>query len=499
MKNNKNKILEVLLFVIVFLFFFVFFYRIHPIMLLDTDDWYYSFFSRGAYPIIGAWNPTKVLPEIFMPFCLTTGIRFLSLFSNNYLDHIMLINAFVVSIFISIYVFSFYRLIKNKFKLNNVCNYLIIILFIALHFLILKKGDDGNYYMFHAVDACCYYNYVIPNMICCSLVMYYFTHESFSFKDNVYKSGFMIFVMYLTLLSNFYSNIILATYLAFTLLIKIVNTKLLKKKNFNKKNILSFMKKNNFEIIFLVIWFILHLVELTGGRAKDLASVSENGYFNAVGQVIRNSKITFDRVGLLFIILFVLSLLVGNYFIFKNKLYKNKKVMTLISSFIISTIYIVLVSGKVGTYYLTRPEVFFVIVFYIFMFMCFVIAYLLKNYKKTFILFPIFVLIVVFELHVRDCSYVDSNYASITFDQNMKINERIIEQIVANEGQEGAVIYIPYFEHEINWPIPLKDVDRIPYALYKHGIIKKYTKFDFQISKEYYEDILGITSKKLYN
>ena len=238
-------------------------------------------------------------------------------------------------------------------------------------------------------------------------------------------------------------------------------------------------------------WIIIHLIELTGGRASDIAGDHQLSYFGMLGEVFTNVVYLTRCLNILFVILMVISFIIINYIMIKKKLYKNRKVLALFISFVLSAIYIILLSAKTYTHYILRMEVIFVVIFYIFLFMCFAFAYVLKNYKKSFIIFPVLVLVMVFDIHTVDRTFRESNYANLTVKQNKVINERIVEQIKNADGKPGTVIYIPYFDHPINWPIPLEYVERIPKALYKHGVIDEYTELKFEINKDYYKDILG--------
>ena len=50
----------------IFLYTFLFFAVLHPLTVFSADDWMYISYTRHAFPLLGAWNPAKVLPEIFM-------------------------------------------------------------------------------------------------------------------------------------------------------------------------------------------------------------------------------------------------------------------------------------------------------------------------------------------------------------------------------------------------------------------------------------------------
>ena len=60
--KKKNVIFALVIFILLAIFFIV----IHPVAILDTDDWTNIHQRRLPIPVIGAWNPIKVFPEIFM-------------------------------------------------------------------------------------------------------------------------------------------------------------------------------------------------------------------------------------------------------------------------------------------------------------------------------------------------------------------------------------------------------------------------------------------------
>ena len=490
MKFKKNRIIEILFFIIIFLFFFVFFYKVHPISLLDTDDWHNIYFSRGAYPIIGSWNPTKIFPETFMPLCITLGVRFLSVFSSNYLNNIIITNSFIVSIFITIYFYFFYRLIKNKFNNKFIENILITIFFFILHFLVFRAFETNNNYMFHTISASCYYHYLIPALINCSLIMYLIDGGKLYFKDNKIKTGFILLVVYLALFSNLFSSIILATYISIYLLFRLIDEKVFKKKNI-KKNIWSFIKKYNYEILIVIIWIIVQILEYFGGRADFLMSNQEFKFFATDKSVMIYTLKNLFSLNRFFLGMFLIIMVIGNIIFFKKKYYQNRKVFTIFISFILSFIYIMLLCYKASPWYMIRPEVTFVIVFYIFLIMSFVACYLLKKYNKVAIVLPILLFIMVFEIYTPRTTYAESNLLNLDTITCNKISERIIKQIIDANGKEDTIIYIPYFKEDKNWPITTYDSYNYVMALNKHGIISQYTNFKYEINEEYYEDILG--------
>jgi hypothetical protein len=67
----------------VFVFMFVFFYNIHPLVILDADDWTYVSYSRMALPSARYWNPSRILPELLMSGCSNFAVFALLLIAQE--------------------------------------------------------------------------------------------------------------------------------------------------------------------------------------------------------------------------------------------------------------------------------------------------------------------------------------------------------------------------------------------------------------------------------
>ncbi len=489
MKTKKNKFIEILFFIIIFLFFFIFFAKVHPIILFDTDDWYNSIFSRSAIPIIGEWNPTKVLPEILMPFVVTYGNSFMSLFSNDFMTNMIYVNAFVVSIFITIYISFFYKLIKKRNSESLVTNILITIIFIIFHFLIFRSSKEDSFYMFHAFDMSCYYHYLIPVLLNCSLVMFYLNHDTFIFKDSKIKTSFMILILYLSIFSNIYSNIVLTSFIGITLIYRLIDSKLLKKRN--KKNILKFIKNNVIEISIIILWIITQILEYNGGRASVLMhNESLKNIFSKLFNI-------FSKLNTSFVITLVICLVLGIILFIRNKLYKNRKVITVLLSMILVFVYIILLTTKTGVKYIERMDILIGFIFFIFLGISYTVFYLMRKYDKLLFILPLITIILFFETRSFRTnknntypSFRESNYLNIPYEVCLEIEEKIMNEIKDSIDKPGSTIILPYTSADNNWPIIEKDAYRITYGMYKHGLISKYVEFEYVTSKEFYNDMM---------
>jgi hypothetical protein len=467
----------------------MFFIKIHPIIIFDTDDWYYSFANRGAYPISSAWNPTRVLPETIMPFVLLFGTNILSIFSDNYINNVIVINSIVVSSFILLYVYSFYNLLKEKFKLNILYNFSITILFILLHFLIFRNANANNLYMFYSLDACCYYYYLIPGLLNMSLVMNYVTYKKFYFKDNIFRTSIMFLLCYLSIFSNLFHSIILASFIGTGLLIELIDKKILSKSNFKFDKIKEFLINNIDKFIILFAWLLVQLFELKGGRASSLNS--NLGFIVMFKNSIKDLIGVYGLLNKTFIKISLFTLTAGIFIIFKKRLYKDKIFINSICSMLITVLYLLLVCSKAGSWYISRPDVLISILTYIFVFICFVLSYILKKYKRLFIIVPTLLFILYFEINTSDTTFRESNILNLPYEDCIKINNEIINQIKEASYNDLNIIYIPKFDSNDNWPIAFYGHQWIIESLNKHGVIKNKFIGNFEISKSYYGKVMG--------
>ncbi len=84
MGAGKNKVVEKIFFFGIFCFFVLFFTRVHPILISDTDDWYYVYLTRHAIPIPHSWNPARIFAETIMPLVSIVSCKIFGIFSSDF-------------------------------------------------------------------------------------------------------------------------------------------------------------------------------------------------------------------------------------------------------------------------------------------------------------------------------------------------------------------------------------------------------------------------------
>lgn len=152
MKINKRSTKSIW-YVGIFFFMFIWFTKIHPLVVLDGDDWGHLSFARRAIPELSRWNPVKLFPEIFMSFCCTVAAYTIVPITGDYVLSITIMSAIVMSGFITLYVYSLGNCLKRLFHVSPEVSVFVEGLFLVLHFLIFRMGDVDNTYLFYDVGV----------------------------------------------------------------------------------------------------------------------------------------------------------------------------------------------------------------------------------------------------------------------------------------------------------------------------------------------------------
>lgn len=171
-KNIRERIAIISFLSLSFCFLFIFFSQINPIVVFDNDDWAYICYSRPAVPIWNAWNPSRILPETLMRVCADFGAFILNPFLHDYVFSLTVVFAITVSLFICVYLYRFIKLIKARFGYSIIIVIDLSTIFLLFHFLVFRKNEINNEYLFRAIDATCYFFYIIPALLNASIVLF---------------------------------------------------------------------------------------------------------------------------------------------------------------------------------------------------------------------------------------------------------------------------------------------------------------------------------------
>lgn len=116
--KNRRRLFMAGYVILVFLGLFIFFIRIHPLIIYDTDDWLYVAYARKAVPLWGDWNPSRIFPEIVMPFMASLGVYLIYPFTHDYVGSIAFMYGVILSVCITLYVYFVMKSLTVKIKLS---------------------------------------------------------------------------------------------------------------------------------------------------------------------------------------------------------------------------------------------------------------------------------------------------------------------------------------------------------------------------------------------
>lgn len=474
MSDRKQRVYKTAWYLLIFGIMFLWFARVKPLVPYDGDDWLYLSYARKAVPLWGDWNPARVLPEVLMPLCGAVAAYVVMPLTGDYIGSITIVSAAVVSGFITLYVGCFEWLIVRKFSLSSASSVLISGLFLLLHFLVYRSLDSDNGYLFLCLDLTCYFYYLIPALLNCSLVMFLMAggYETHLQQGSMEKKGLFFAVVYFAVFSNLPDSVILAIYAGVRVLLSFV------KEIRGKFNWKKLLKENGIYWIILIAWLISAVFELCGARAQDdmgyrlsfLQSLKETAYRLVMG--IKG----WNRMFLLLTAVVVVS---AGVLLVRQKGEQEKHFLGWAGTVLLCTVVMALAAivlcAKVDITYITRAEYIFGIYFYGFLLLLSILAYLVRKQPKILLVLPLLLCILVSETHTAGKTFLNANFLGVDAEICEAIDNDLIDQILtaSRAGQEEVTIHAPASDRSSNWPIAYYVGDRIANTLFEHGILER--------------------------
>ena len=476
------------------LFFYIY---AHPLYIYDVDDWTYITFSRHAIPSAHEWNPTRILPETIMPLSALIGVDVIMPFTGDYIHSIGVAFAIVLVLFILFYLFNLGEAIKKTFGLKEGAVIFLTAAFLLMHFVVWKSKLTGTPHMLHGGNVTCFFFYLIPELLNATLVMWLMANKTGNKeagkKRNVVHTGLMFLVFYLALNSNLFHSIILASFAGANILRSIIRRlrdKGKKEEKTGHSKSFGFIRQNAIWIAIIVIWIIVHLFEMNGGRA-GMANAGSVGF--PVGETIKILLSSLSGIKVTFLICVAGLVGIALVILLTRKIKRTERdsldeqigsnMILLVVSFVTTLVYLILLCTKVSPDYIGNTNVQISFLFWIVLMTLLCFGYIIARYPKMAVILPLFVFIMIFETMV--CS---GKYENIYMDAATvkALDENIINQVKEAEsnGLQNADVFIP--EHPSpDWPLPVSyGGERIANSLYKHGIIKSPMKITLVPARE---------------
>lgn len=482
MSEKKRTVYQMLWYLLIFAFMYSWFTQVHPLVVFDADDWTYLTPDRKAWPIWGEWNPAKVFPEVFMPLCSTVGNFLLMPLVGDYVTAMTLTHAFVVSVFITVYILCFDRMLRRLFGLSGLSRIYAGALFLIFHFLAMRSDYVDNLYLFYCKDLNCYYNYLIPGLLNAAIVMELVKNEKFEdflANGNPAVRGIFLLVLYMAIFSNLVDSVILAVYAGARILLGVL-------KQVRKMNWKTYLKDHTLFIGVFAAWLVSAVFELSGGRAGDgakgslLHNIKESAY--CLFDVLRNCNALFLALSVVIVVLAAVL------FVMSRK--QDRDFVELGIFWIVCvaamTACMVALCAVVQPYYMYRAEYLFGIFFYCIALVLLCFGYVVQKQPKVLLVLPILLCVLISETDTREKTFQESNMANLDPAVCADISRGLIAQAVAanEEGLKEMTLSVPLWESEDNWPHAVQLMDRMRHALYAHRIINYPIDMSIEPSEE---------------
>ena len=468
----------------VFVFAMIFFLFIHPIIILDADDWAFLSNRRTIFPEWGAWNPSRVLPEILMPLSSAIGRYVIMPINGDYLRSIEISYAIVISLVFAVYVMCFKRLINIVSGSDNNRTILISILFIVFHFWVYRSKDSGNQHLLYSKDATRYFFYTIPNLINASLVMLFISEgllDFFEKKGNYLKKGAIITLIYFCIFSNLYPSVILMAFIGKTLIDEMIQ--LIKR----KKTLLIILKERWICLFTVILWIISLIYETSGGRAE---SFSEGFELRETAKILYHGKEELNGwcVGVIIVtILFALA-----YMMLDRKNRDKKETLELkkvtvgcVECILISGMFCYVMCSRTKPQDITRSDILYSSFLYLFIWFFVALVFLTDRIASIKMIIPVGLAFAIFSSVNGTDVYLEPNMLNISGDRCREISQYVIDSVVEaeNNGESEVVLKVPYINGGKNWPFESHIEWAASRSLYTHGITKNKIKIKTQPDK----------------
>ena len=482
LKKSIRLILPILIFIGVMLFYIVW----HPLYIYDTDDWCYISFSRGIFPSVSEWNPSRILPEILMPLTARFGVTLFMPIINDYIQSMSVAFAIVISFFITLYVISS-KAILVKFKISNYSlSFLFVLIFLMSHYIIFKNNE----YFFFAGSVTLVFYYTISLLLNAVIVFNIFVleKEEKELESLNLKSGVLWLCIYFCINSNMFESIVLTSYIGAQLFVGLIIS--IKRNKVDANLISCFLYTNKCKIFIVFYWLFTLLLESRGGRATSISSDKL-----LIGEAFQSFLVSISIIDQKFIyligfLLIIAGLIVIHAFYLKEPCYDEKLLIKMLCieflALFITVLYLLLVSAKAGTQYMQATRVMSSWLFYLMLITFTCSAYILKKIRLLSALLP-FVLCAVFVYAVSgNVRFKDNIFVDYSVKTIKALDDFFIAQIVEaeNAGLDYVEVKVPKYDSIDGWPLGGYYSNKLSKALYKHGVIDNEVEIKFIYDKE---------------
>ena len=480
--SKRNKFIFSSFILIIFILFCVVYIQSYPAIIFNTDDWCFITFSRSILPQWEANNPCRVLPECLMPACSWLAATFIMPFNHDLVNSIAIITGLVIAVFLTAYFYFSVKMLMKRFNLSATVALFLSLLFILLHYLVFRKTQEVRMPLFAANSLTHVYFYLLPDIANATLVLIYLAGICEVFHQKKYvKIAFLILVIYFALFSNLYASIMLPVFVGSLLLVKIIFGE------YRNGTVLSFIKKNLFELIILLVWAVVQFFEINGGRSKYLSEGNDFSFEKIYSFSMRYASYLYHNINHIFLFAGGIAVIISVIVLIVRKKPETRQLfqlyISLAISFIVSSIYIILVCIKAhGT--IEYHAIIFAPIFFWILIVFISISILIKSFAPSKVLLPVICLFIAFQINSDSKNF--ARFCQVPTGYAKALDDYIISSIVEadNAGQEILVLDVPDFGGYDNFPLATYGGGYVARALEKFNITSTKVYVEFHPNSE---------------
>ncbi len=474
----------------VFAFLLVFFLGYRPITLDNMDDWTYIAYTRNAVPKWDYWNPSRILPEILMPFCAQLGVWFVMPIVGDYVMAITIALTAAICLLITLYICAAAYLLRKLTGCSTGMTVLLSVLFLILHFRSWMSPWIPSRHLFYSWCATTYYYYTAPALINLSLVLLLEAHRggrAFMEDDHLIAKGFLVIALYLAVFSNLFSSAILAVY-AFCCAAENA-VRMLK----NKDAVGRWFRESALHIGILLTWLVSALFEVSGGRARSMGS--ETSLIDQLRRTVTSLLETVERMEdtTFWLCAGLIAVGIAAALLFGRKEKEGQGYLTLMARHLFcagaTLVFLMLLSAATEPVYIERMDVLIGVMAHILLGAMLSLAYLIKKWKKLVLFVPLAAFIIGFDVLYGIESFAHSTTGEIRAETDIRINQAIMQQVLAADEQmlDTVTVRVPQYDDPgTNWPYAISLGIRMMDTLEKHGMIEHLHEIYIQPDPEFY-------------
>lgn len=480
--KSRTAICRYLFFAAVFISCLIFYIHVSPMVIYNMDDWYFTYYTRKPWPVWGGWNPTRVLPELLMPFTARLSVWMINPIMGNFVRSVELGMSIMLSLIVTAYAFFFFQMTGKKTTEHRAM--LLTVLFLVLHLLVFRtKSKQNDNLLSGYYDATTFFFYLIPAVWNGSLVMYFISADYFKNRKDQSPGirAAVLLAAYLGIFSNIFQSGILAIYTALDLLSRLMKGK--DKERFH-------LKDAGFHLLILIGCAVSLVFEFFGKRSRQIGTRNLPALKNQMIDAGKRLLVRLEDMNPLFVFLFLIALIcLICRFLTKKKnsgmeTVEKESLMLLAGAFLL-LIYEWVLCGASETGYVTRGDVLVCPFFCMFLFILSQIGWMCSKVRLAQIAILLTVFICFFSLFTKGRTWKNRTNGGIEPSVARQVTQDIVDAVLEASAsrKESVEVQVPDFGGD-NWPIALYGGSHVSQALYNHGIIAKPIKVAFVPAKE---------------